>query len=131
MTIAELFMRPESESDKLLEEKFEALRKVFSYTEMYEKEGFAAVILDTIMEKKADMILKAATLKDIRELANPPKPHYDGRRWRVSKNSVPEEEMLWWSMASLKAPLNREATERFEDLFRQFYGKDVDEMMKG
>lgn len=124
-------MRPEAESDKLLEVRFEALRKIFSLAELYAKEGFDEAIVDIIIEKKTEMLLKAETVKDIREIADPPKPHYDGRRWHVSKNSVPEEEMLWWSMTSLKAPLNHEAMQRFEELFKQFYGKDVDEMMKG
>lgn len=86
-------------------------------------------ILDAIMEKKARMILDATSIQDVRELSNPPKPYYDGNKWICSKNSVPEEEMIWWSKTSLRAPLSSEAVERYAELFKQFYGMSVDELM--
>ena len=54
-------------------------------------------ILDAIMEKKARLILNAISIQDVLELSNPPKPYYDGGKWMCSKNSVPEEEMIWWT----------------------------------
>lgn len=128
MAIAELFVSSEGQKENLLYEKFEALRKSWSYTEVYAKDGFSEEILDAIMEKKAKMILGAKTIKDVRELSEPPKPYYTGNGWAVSKNSVPEEEMVLWSKASLRAPLTQEAMERYMELFKQFYGKSVDEL---
>lgn len=128
MAIAELFVSPEGQKESLLHEKFEALRKSWSCIEIYAKDGFSEKILDAIMEKKARMILDAKTVKDVRELSEPPKPYYTGNGWAVSRNSVPEEEMVLWSKASLRAPLTQEATERYMELFKQFYGKSVDEL---
>lgn len=128
MAIAELFVSSEGQKENLLHEKFEALRKSWSYIEVYAKDGFSEEILDAIMEKKAKMILSAKTIKDVRELSEPPKPYYTGNGWAVSKNSVPEEEMVLWSKASLRAPLTQEAMERYMELFKQFYGKSVDEL---
>lgn len=97
--------------------------------ELYVKDGFDEKILDAIMEKKARLILDATSIQDVRELSNPPKPYYDGSKWMCSKNSVPEEEMIWWSKASLRALLSSEAVERYAELFKQFYGMSVDELM--
>lgn len=98
MAIATLAVEHGDEADKLLNEKFEALKKVYSTVEWYAKEGFMGRLLDTIMEKKSKMILDAASIKAVRELAAPPKPQYDGNKWYTSPNSVPEEEMVWWSI---------------------------------
>lgn len=129
MAIAELIVGSEDSKERLLEEKFEALRKSWSLLELYAKDGFDEKILDAIMEKKARLILDATSVQDVRELSNPPKPYYDGSKWTCSKNSVPEEEMIWWSKTSLRAPLSSEAVERYAELFKQFYGISADELM--
>lgn len=131
MAIATLAIEHGDEADKLLNAKFDALKKVYSTVEWYAKDGFMERLLDTIMEKKSKMILEAASIKTVRELANPPKPQYDGNKWYASPNSVPEEEMVWWSMASLRAPLAYEAVKRYEELFEQFYCVSVDEILSG
>ena len=131
MAIAELIVSSESQKESLLAEKFEALKKSWLLLEYYASEGFDEKILDTIMEKKSKMILDATSVKDIRELSEPPKPYYTGNTWVASINSVPEEEMIWWSKASLKAPLSREATERYMELFKAFYGSEADIILGG
>ena len=94
MAIAELITSSEGQKENLLYEKFEALRKSWSFTELYARDGFDEKILDVIMEKKSRMILDAKTIKDVQELSEPPEPHYTGNGWVVSENSVPEEEMI-------------------------------------
>ena len=129
--IAELFMLAEGEKDKLLQAKFDALRASYARVEYYAKQGIANEITDTIMEKKAKMILDATTVQTVRELAAIPKPRYTGAEWIVSPNSVPEEEMVMWSESSLRAggPLRPEAVERYMRLFRDFYGEKADELL--
>ena len=131
MAIAELIVNSENQKETLLAEKFEALKKSWSLLELYASEGFDEKILDAIMEKKSAMILDATSVKDIREISEPPKPYYTGNTWVASENSVPEEEMIWWSKASLKSPLSREATERYIELFRNFYGSGADKILGG
>lgn len=129
--IATLIMACETMPEKILEAKFDALRKVNGMLNWYAKENFDEKILDSIMAKKAEMILQAATVKDIREITAPPKPKYNGGKWYTSPNSVPEEEMILWSITSLKAPLSQEAFERYKELFEAFYRKGIDELLKG
>ena len=96
MAIATLAIEHGDEDDKLLNEKFEALKRVYGAVEYYAKEGFVERLVDTIMEKKAKMILGATSVKDVREIAGLPKPQYDGNKWYVSTKSVTEEEMVVW-----------------------------------
>lgn len=133
MAVATLVVESNTTPEKLLEAKFDALKKVNGILNWYAKEDFDEKILDSIMAKKAEMILKAATVKEIREITALPKPRYDGGKWHPSPNSVPEEEMILWSIASLRAggPLRHEAVERYMELFKGFYGKSVDELLKG
>lgn len=113
----------------LEERKLDALRKSWALLESYAADGFDERILDAIMEKKAQMILASTSIEELRRLAAPPKPHYDGNVWRSSPNSVPEEELIWWSKASLRAPLSQDAYNRFVELFENFYEMSTDELM--
>lgn len=125
MAIASLIAGKDKCSDKIFKEKLKALKRAWSFLELYSKEHFDERLLDAIMEKKAQLILNATSVKDIREIGEPQRPNYDGNKWIISPNSVPEEEMIWWSKASEKAPLMREAVERYMELFRQFYGDGI------
>lgn len=120
--IAELLLGADGQKEKLVKEKFESLRKSWALLELYASEGFDEDVLDVIMQKKGQMILSSQSLKDIRELGNPPRPHYDGKDW-VVKNYVPEEEMIWWAKASLHRTLGRRARTRYLQLIKEFYGK--------
>lgn len=130
MAVAELVLNMDGQSDKLVGEKLNALRKSWSLLEYYEAQFFDGAILDAIMEKKAKMILGTTNIQDIRALGNPPTPCYDGNSFSTAKNSVPEEEMIWWSMASQRAPLVHKAFERYMELLKAFYGKSIDEIIE-
>lgn len=131
MAIATLLLSSKGENEKLAYEKFEALRKTASLLESYASRSFDERLLDVIMEKKAKMILEATKVSDIREIATPKAPEFLGDGWSVSRFSVPEEEMIWWSMTSLKGPLNEPANKRFMELFKDFYGHSPDETIEG
>lgn len=118
-TVATIFLNPE---DKLCEKRFDALKKVYGYMNWFTEQGFSDAVVDTIMSKKAEMILGAKTVKDLKEIADPAAPTFDGAKWYPAPNSVPEEEMLMWSIASSRAPLRHEAVKRFSELFKNFYG---------
>lgn len=126
--IATLIVDFDKLTDKLLEAKFDAIQKVFGMVECYARNGVTDKIVDAIMEKKATMILEATAIKDIKEIAEAPKPHYDGCRWHVSEHAVPEEELVLWFITSLKAPLVNYAMERYKELFEQVFGKSMDEV---
>lgn len=127
-TAATIVAEYDEKPTQLQREKLVALGKVFTATNSYSMDGFMREIVDTIMEKKAKLILAATTVKDVRELSLPPKPYFDGAKWHISKNSVPEEEMVLWSLTSMSAPLTAEATRRYEELFKQFFGVSISDI---
>lgn len=126
--LAELLVGSGHGKDKLADAKWEALLKTRSLLRRYEEENFDSKIINTIMEKKAKLILEAKTKKDLMEIVAPPKPYYNGNRWIISENSVPEEEMLLWAMVSAHVMLRPEATKRYMELFQEYYGFGPEEL---
>lgn len=124
MAIAALLVE-ENRNKRLWGAKFDAIHTVFETCERYGEESFDSRVVDTIMEKKAQMILDATSVQDVKEIALPPKPRYDGRNWHLTKNNVSEEEMICWAIASTRATLVREACERYLHLLEDFYGKEA------
>ena len=76
-------------------------------------------LLCAIAEKKCEHIMAVTTKADVEQIVKPCCPHYDGNKFIQGPYSVPEEEMICWSEASLKAPLNSEACKRYLELFQQ------------
>ena len=72
-------------------------------------------------------IRAASTVAELNEIAKPAKPHYTGNGFITGPYDVPEEEMIFWSLASLKAPLNHDASERYMEIFQQTFGFDIRE----
>ena len=121
----------EDSSESIREERFKAIRKAMGITAQYLKEGIRPDLIDVIMAKKADLILNATTLADIRKAADPPKPHYNGNAFYDDPLHVPEEEMVLWSKTSLMAPLNSEGLKRYLDLFTRTFGITEDDLLNG
>ena len=90
-------------------------RKVDSYRAgMYDEK-----ICMAILSKKADLIKKAKSVEELTTIMSGPKPFDD------SGMTVPEEECLMWAEASLRAPLNGRATERYLSLADSIFGKGI------
>lgn len=130
MSVATIIMEADRTPEKLLEAKLKSLEKVYSLVEWYARDGIDERLVDTIMEKKAELILRAKSIQDVWEIADPPKPEFDGNTWIISKNSVPEEELIWWLKTSMRAPLIHTAVQRCMKLFEDFYGKSIDDIAK-
>lgn len=114
-------------SESIRDERFKAIQKAMGLTAQYLKDGIRPDLVDVIMEKKTKLILNASTLADIRKSADLPKPHYNGNTFYDDPLQVPEEEMVLWSKASLRAPLNSAAYERYAELFTRAFGVSVEE----
>lgn len=123
MALVDVVLFSEDENEKLIGEKFEALQKTWAILESYAKHGFSERILDIIMEKKYEMLQEATKISDVREITVPKAPEYLWNGWSISKFSVPEEEMIWWSMTCSKVPLIDVAFKRYQELFNNFYNQ--------
>ena len=108
MEIAEaVFACPEAgKYTKSVEEaKYEAIRKTLKTTQYYREHGFMSELVHTIFTKKLEMIKKANTVKDLKEIEKGSLPHFNGNSFMTGPYHIPEEEMILWSLTSL--PQNR------------------------
>lgn len=113
-------------SEALRTKKMEAVQNAFAINRGYEKHDFREDLLETLLAKRLVMIRDATTAGQLKEIMNPKPPRFDGNKfYPASVYSIPEEEMIAWSIVSLAAPLNESATKRYLTLFEQFFGYSV------
>lgn len=105
--------------DKVRELRFNAIKKLQSRLAFYRERGYMEQLLCAIARKKAEMIMKATSKTEMEQIMKIKAPHFDGNKFIADEYSVPEEEMISWSEASLMAPLNSYAFNRYKELFQQ------------
>lgn len=111
----------EDMSDKLRQLRFEALAVLRQHLAYYRETGIREDILYAIAEKKCNLIMTATSKAEIDKILKPKCPHFDGNKFVPDKYDIPEEEMIGWSQASLKAPLNEAGFKRYMELFEQIF----------
>ena len=68
-------------TDKLFDERVEALVKLYRRAEFYLKQGFLESIVCEFHRKKVEMIMQAETKGEITEILKLSKPHFDGNKF--------------------------------------------------
>lgn len=101
--------------------RMDALRKLHAQLKTYEKRGYDRSLLCKIADKKGRMIMQITSREQAKRLGNPQCPHFDGGKFCPDAFSIPEEELICWSEASLKGSLNEYAYQRYMELFRQVF----------
>lgn len=111
----------ENVSDHVRELRFDALAKTNGYLQHYKEHHYLPELIDKIAEKKCEMILQATTKAEIDRIIHPRCPHYNGAEFVPDEYSIPEEELIAWSEASLRAPLNSAGMNRYLTLFKEIF----------
>ncbi len=109
------------EKEALRELRFYALQSLDKALRAQRSDGIREDLLISIAEKKSKMIGKASSKTEIEKILTPKAPHFDGNTYIPNEYTLPEEELIWWSKASLKAPLNEAAFRRYREVFLQIY----------
>lgn len=119
---------PEPNPEKTLyTEKITEFLSLLSKCRYYQEEGFIEKLIIEICRKKAEFIKEAKTKKELQTIMKPPALYYNGNEiLPVNEYCIPEEEMIAWSMTSLKAPLRTEGQQRYEKLFKQIFPEKTD-----
>lgn len=117
---------PATESKSLSHARERAAQATLQRAAYYRKQVIRTDLVHVVVEKRLKLIAEASTVKEIKEIEAEPKPHYTGNEFITSKFSVPEEELIVWSITSTKAPLMPAAVERYASLFRQVFGAEPD-----
>ena len=110
--------------EKLFVLRFEALKSLQGLLSQYEDRGYIAKLLRSIGEKKGAMIMSASSKTEMDRILRPKAPHYDGVRFVSDRYLLPEEELICWSEASLRAPLNEAGFQRYMELFRRIFPEE-------
>lgn len=113
---------PAGESKSLSNARARAAQTTLQRAAFYRDRGIRNDLVHMVVEKRLKLIAEATTVKELKEIENEPKPRYTGNGFVSGKFSVPEEEMIIWSLTSLKAPLVSAGFDRYMALFQQTFG---------
>ena len=127
---ASVIPEPGTCPDTVRAAKLEAVSKVLQRINFYRSRGFLPHLIHCVFAKKMKMISEATTVKDLRAVSDVPKPHYNGNRVIPSDFSVPEEEIMIWSLTSELGPLNDAGFRRYMELFEELFGIDEETFVK-
>lgn len=108
-------------SDELKELRVDALTKVQRSLNHYHHLGYIRELTSAIAEKKCQMIKEATSRTEMLKFLKPRCPRYDGSKFVEDPYIVPEEELICWSYASLRFPLNSIGAARFQEVFKRVF----------
>ncbi|MFR8711344.1 MAG: hypothetical protein ACLVEN_03820 [Anaerotignum lactatifermentans] len=99
---------------------FAAIWSLMKEIRGYHDKGFMEKILFQIARKKLDFLMVAKSRKEVNEILRPSLPVYNGNTFLPNGPfHVDEEELVIWSIVSIKAPLNHEGFMRYHLLFKR------------
>jgi len=117
-------------SEKIKELRLSALEELYNYLKHYEESGYVDKLICKIAEKKIDMIMKIKNKEEKDKVIKPACPKFYGDRFLPDEYNVPEEELICWSEASLKAPLNEHGFNRYMELFKKIFPNEEKNIFK-
>ena len=117
---AEIVM-DEDASDDLKSIRIDALKKVQRSLNHYHHLGYIPELTRAIAEKKCRMITEATSKSEMEKFLQPRCPRYDGEKFIEDPYIIPEEELICWSYASLRFPLNSIGAARFQEVFKRVF----------
>ena len=126
---AEIVM-DEDASDDLKSLRIDALKKVQRSLNHYHHLGYIPELTRAIAEKKCRMIKEATSKSEMEKFLQPRCPRYDGERFIEDPYIIPEEELICWSYASLRFPLNSIGTARFQEVFKRVFPDGTGNVMR-
>ena len=126
---AEIVM-DETASDDLKSLRIDALKKVQRSLNHYHHLGYIPELTRAIAEKKCRMIKEATSKSEMQKFLQPRCPRYDGEKFIEDPYIIPEEELICWSYASLRFPLNSIGAARFQEVFKRVFSDGTGNVMR-
>ena len=126
---AEIIM-DEDASDDLKSIRIDALKKVQRSLNHYHHLGYIPELTRAIAEKKCRMIKEATSKSEMEKFLQPRCPRYDGEKFIEDPYIIPEEELICWSYASLRFPLNSIGAARFQEVFKRVFPDGTGNVMR-
>lgn len=120
----------EDASDNVRENRTKAILELRNYLKHYLERGFPLNVVFPILKRKGHMILCSSTKNEMDLIVKPRCPHFDGSKFIIDEYFVPEEELISWSEASLKAPLGYIGAKRYLEVFQMVFPEKYKEIQK-
>ena len=120
----------EDASDNLKSIRIDALKKVQRSLNHYHHLGYIPELTRAIAEKKCRMIKEATSKSEMEKFIQPRCPRYDGEKFIEDPYIIPEEELICWSYASLRFPLNSIGAARFQEVFKRVFPDGTGNVMR-
>lgn len=130
MEVAEaVFAMPDPSKfpEAVCDAKVSAIKKLLSDTQYYRENGYLSDLVHTVFTKKLKQIEGAKTVKELHEIERACVPQFNGNDFTSGEYHIPEEELILWSLTSLKGPLVDAGMKRFFLLIKQVFGIDISE----
>lgn len=110
-----------------------AIAKVTNDALGYLKMGIRSDLVFLVLKKKIEKIMAGTSVSEIRNAAKVAIPRLDcnGKIINASQSYIEEEELIFWSLASLKAPLKESAFQRYTELFTKYYPEEAARLKSG
>ena len=126
---AEIVMDEDASGD-LKSLRIDALKKVQRSLNHYHHLGYIPELTRAIAEKKCRMIKEATSKSEMEKFLQPRCPRYDGEKFIEDPYIIPEEELICWSYASLRFPLNNIGAARFQEVFKRVFPNGTGNVMR-
>ena len=126
---AEIVMDEDASND-LKSLRIDALKKVQRSLNHYHHLGYIPELTRAIAEKKCRMIKEATSKSEMEKFLQPRCPRYDGEKFIEDPYIIPEEELICWSYASLRFPLNSIGAARFQEVFKRVFPNGTGNVMR-
>lgn len=120
MTFVEILM-DEKSTEKIKDVRLTGLKEFSGFLHYYTQKPYDSKLISAIVEKKTEMIKKATTKAEMEKIVKPRFPYYDGSKFVPDQYCIIEEEAIYWSEASLIAPLNHIALKRYTEIMKILY----------
>ncbi len=115
----------EDMSDRERELRFDAIARLNAIVRSYAQYRYDDRIYIGIAKKKGELIMEAKTKTEMEAILRPKPPRYDGGKFIPDKYNILEEELIGWSQASLRAPLNGAGFERYMEVFCKVFPEEA------
>ena len=115
-------------AESLRHANLDVISKIAAVCNYYENHGIRPDLIETVLDKKLRMVKDAESKAELKEIRKPSVPKYLHGYFWTGPFSVPEEELILWSLVSPNHKLIPAASERYAEVFRRVYGMLPDQI---
>ena len=102
--------------------KLEGLYEMFKIINSYLYQGFDALMVMDILDKKFENLTNSHNQQEVNEAVKLSTCHFTEKGVEVNKYHIPAEELILLQIASNMHPLNSKAKQRYRYLYRECFG---------